>query len=83
LPAIYSAGEFVTQGALMAYSPDQMAQARRAAEYVARIFKGVHPSDLPVEQVSRFELAINLKAAKAIGLRIPQSVLARADRVIE
>jgi putative ABC transport system substrate-binding protein len=83
LPAIYSSIGFVNDGGLMMYSPDQQYMWRRAAIYVDKILKGTQPADLPVEQPMKFELVINLKAAKQIGLAIPPNVLARADRIIK
>jgi ABC-type uncharacterized transport system substrate-binding protein len=82
LPAMYANPQFVDAGGLMSYAPDYTAQYRRAAVYVDKILKGAKPADLPVEQPIKFELIINLKAAKQIGLTIPPNVLARADRVI-
>jgi putative ABC transport system substrate-binding protein len=82
LPASYSRPEYVEDGGLMTYGPNVNHLFRRAATYVDKILKGVNPSDLPVEQQTKFELVINLKAAKQIGLTIPPNVLARADRVI-
>jgi putative tryptophan/tyrosine transport system substrate-binding protein len=82
LPGIYSVGDFVDAGGLMSYSGNNDAQYRRAATYVDKILKGAKPADLPIEAPTKFELVINLKAAKQIGLTIPPNVLARADRVI-
>jgi ABC-type uncharacterized transport system substrate-binding protein len=82
LPAIYYATEFVEDGGLMTYGANRSDLARRAATYVDKILKGAKPADLPVEQPTKFEFVINLKAAKQIGLTIPPNVLARADRVI-
>ncbi len=82
LPAIYARQDFAESGGLMSYGAYQFDMPRRAAVYVDRILKGAKPADLPVEQPAKFELVINLKAAKQIGLTIPPNVLARADRVI-
>ena len=81
LPAIFERGDFVESGGMMSYGPDR-ALYRRAAISVDRILKGAKPADIPVEQPTKFEFIINLKAAKQIGLTIPPNVLARADRVI-
>ena len=82
LPAIYPQSDYVDAGGLMFYGPNVFEMFRRAAYYVDRILKGTRPADLPVEQPKKFELIVNLKAAKQIGLTIPPQVLARADRVI-
>ena len=82
LPAMYNNLRFVEDGGLMTYASDQREEFRRAALYVDRILKGAKPADLPVEQLTKFELVINLKTAKQIGLTIPPNMLARADRVI-
>ena len=83
LPTVYHRRYFVTSGALISYGPDIDEQYRGAAVYVNRILKGEKPSDLPVQAPTKYELVINLKTAKALGLSVPQSLLSRADDVIE
>ena len=83
LPAVYAFDYFVMAGGLMSYGPDLRDEFRNAAGYVDRILKGEKPADLPVQAPTKYELAINLKAAKALGLKVPQSLLATADKVIE
>src|SRR5262249_41953618 len=83
LPAIYFTAEWVEAGGLLAYGASFTDLFRRAATYVVKILKGANPADLPVEQPTKFELVVNLKTAKALGLTIPQSLLLRAEQVIE
>ena len=83
LPAVYGLSDHAEAGGLMAYGPNRLGIVRRAATYVDRILKGAKPGDLPIEQPTKFELVINLKTAKALGLTIPPSLLQRADQVIE
>jgi putative ABC transport system substrate-binding protein len=83
LPSLFGPKHHVAAGGLMSYSPARADLYRRGAVFVDKILKGANPADLPVEQATKFELVINLKAAKALGLTIPPSLLQRADQVIE
>jgi len=83
IPAVYPTLEYADDGGLLAYSTDARALFRRAASYVDRILKGARPADLPVEQPTKFEVHLNLRTARALGISIPQPILLRADRLIE
>ncbi|HEY8163938.1 MAG TPA: ABC transporter substrate-binding protein, partial [Gemmatimonadaceae bacterium] len=83
LPAMYELSQFVDAGGLMSYGPNSDTVVSRAAIYVDKILKGAKPADLPIEQPAKFELVINLRSAKALGIAIPQSILLQADRVIQ
>jgi putative ABC transport system substrate-binding protein len=83
LPAVYQVSEFVDAGGLMSYGMNIVQQHRRSAFYVDKIPRGAKPSELPVEQPTTFELVVNVKAARSVGIKMPNSILQRADRVIE
>jgi putative ABC transport system substrate-binding protein len=83
VPAVYGLAAFARDGGLLSYGPDPVDPYRRAASYVDRILRGEKPGDLPVQFPTKFEMVVNLKTAKALGLTVPQSILLRADEVIE
>jgi putative ABC transport system substrate-binding protein len=83
VPAVYPLSYFARDGGLLSYGADQVDNWRRAASYVDRILRGAKPGDLPVQFPTKFEMVVNLKTAKALGLTVPQSILLRADEVIE
>jgi putative ABC transport system substrate-binding protein len=83
VPAVYALSEFVRDGGLLSYGPDLVDNYRRAATYVDRILRGAKPAELPVQLPTKLKMAVNLKTAKALGLTVPQSILLRADEVIE
>ena len=83
VPAVYGFSFFARDGGLLSYGPDPVDPFRRAATYVDRILRGANPGDLPVQFPTKFEMVVNLKAAKALGLTVPQSILLRADEIIE
>ena len=83
VPAVYILSDFVRDGGLLSYGPDPVDTFRRAALYVDRVLRGAKPGDLPVQLPTKFEMVLNLKTAKALGLTVPQSILLRADEVIE
>jgi putative ABC transport system substrate-binding protein len=83
VPAVYTASYFAREGGLLAYGPDRVDTFRRAATYVDRILRGAKPAELPVQLPTKYEMAVNRKTAKALGLAIPPSILLRADEVIE
>jgi putative ABC transport system substrate-binding protein len=83
VPAVYSHSSFASDGGLLIYTTDNVEMCRRAATYVGRILRGEKPAELPVQYPTKFEMVVNLKTAKALGLTVPQSILLRADEVIE
>jgi ABC-type uncharacterized transport system substrate-binding protein len=83
LPAVYSYPIYARTGGLISFGPDTAAMVREATRYIDKVLRGAKPGDLPVQQLTRFVLAVNLKTAKALGLTVPQSIFARADEVIE